>query len=876
MFFQGTHAGLAGKTVRFTLKFGDFFDEWPFSEETVLEHVLKLRPGDPMIGVRPHELPGSVLVGSESATPFSRWLAAMIVVFLRLAGEPVFKARVVSSSGNAIVFAVEWGRQTVFNNAIQLALRHLLSWIKPGLFPENPARLAKNMDDWLSAVTPGGLPFNTTCFVEAALRRNIPVSYSLFTGTVKLGWGKNSVRMERSFTDGTSVIAARIARQKFNTTPLLQLNKIPVPSGSLAINREQAIGCAMKLGWPVVIKHSTCDQGVGVVTRITGKDSLLRAFDKALQLSPQGVIIEKHIEGEDFRLLVVGGRMLAAAKRTPGGVTGDGKSTVRELLQTLNADPQRGSKKDSLLISIDFDDEAAKCLREQGLTIDSVPENGNFVRLRGTANISTGGTAFDVTGMVHPDNRMVAERAARLVGLDIAGIDFISPDITKSWHEAGGSILEVNAQPGLRVHWISSCGRDVHGEVIDWLFREKSSRIPIAAITGTNGKSTTAMMLNHIWKETGMVSGVCTTGGVWIGEELVSTMNLSGFPGGKIILEDPAVEAAVIEMPRKGLIYMGHPCDRYDVAAMLNVQDDHIGVDGINSLEEMASLKAEVIERATKAVVVNAEDSLCLGVLGRCSAPMQIFVSRDPSLPVLLEHLDRGGFGVFTADCNGTDWIVFAEGKNETPVMPIDEIPATLNGILRYNQSNAMFAAALAWAHGIGFDDIRRGLSSFSISMENNPGRYNFVEGFEFRVLLDYAHNPDGVRELCGVVSELSVKGKRRIYNQYLGNRHKAHIDAAAPFLATAFDSFLLGCDRGRVLKNPEWAGNDPEGEMIGYTRSRLLSEGVQPDAILTEKDPEKAIHLILQSAEPGDLVVLLAEPRLAIPLLKKRLAADR
>lgn len=875
-FYPGAYSGLCGKTAMFTLTFGDFFEEWPFSGELVLEKLSRLRPGDPLIGIKVSELPGSVLLASEGTTLFSRWLAALIVVFLRLAGDPVFKARVVSSSGNSMLFAVEWGRQTIFSNALHLSLRHFLSWIKPGLFPENPKRLAKELDEWLTAVKPGGLPFNTCCFTAAALTRNIPVSFTTLTNTCRLGWGSNSVRMERSFTDGTGVIAARIAKQKYNTSPFLQQNRVPVPPGSLVMNREQALSCALQLGWPVVVKPSNQDQGVGVVPGITAKDVFFKAFEQALRLSPGGVIVERHIEGDDFRLLVVGGKMLAAAKRTPGGVTGDGKSSVSELLTSLNADPRRGKGTDSLLITIEIDDEAMMCLLKQGMTIDSIPEKGCFVRLRGTANICKGGTAVDVTGIVHPDNRMLAERAARLVGLDIAGIDFISSDISDSWHETGGCVIEVNAQPGLRVHWICESGRDIHGEIVDWLFTGKSSRIPTAAITGTNGKSTTALMLHHIWKETGKVSGVCTTSGVWIGDELVSDRNLSGFPGGRILLEDPGVEAAVIEMPRKGLVVMGHPCDRYDVAAFLNVQDDHIGVDGINSMEEMLLLKAEVLERATNAVVVNAEDALCLKALGRVPDLRHILVSMERSNPALTEHLERGGAGVFRGSRGGMPWIVFADSNGEIPVLPLDEIPATMNGLLRYNQSNALFAAALAWAQDLEPDNVRRALSTFSNSIDNNPGRYNFLEGFDFQVLLEYAHNPDGVKELCEVVSMLPVKGKRRLLNQHIGNRHKSHIDLTAPFLAGTFDIFVIGCDQGRILKNPQWAGVDPEAIMLEYSRTCLISQGVRSDVIFQEKDQEKAITMILDSAEPGDLVVLLVEPSLAIPLLKKRLAGYR
>jgi cyanophycin synthetase len=289
--------------------------------------------------------------------------------------------------------------------------------------------------------------------------------------------------------------------------------------------------------------------------------------------------------------------------------------TAAELLAQLNADPRRGSGKRSMLIRIELDAEATESLSSQGLLPDSIPAPGQFVPLRRSANISMGGTAEDVTSVIHPDNRALAIRAARMLELDIAGVDFLCPDITKSWRQVGGAICEVNAQPGFRVHWLAQPDRDLNGEVLEWLFQNNSPRIPTTAITGTNGKSTVARMLHHVWTANGTTAGVCTTNGTWVGQELIHHENLSGLPGASMLLKDSSVEAAVLELPRKGLIKFGHPCDHYDVAALLNVQDDHIGVDGVNTLQQMAVLKAEVLKRAKQAVVVNAEDPICLGVL---------------------------------------------------------------------------------------------------------------------------------------------------------------------------------------------------------------------------------------------------------------------
>ncbi len=849
-----------------TLRFHDVIEDWAIPDDYIRDQALLLRLAEPLFGIGSEDWPDAFLVASDVTFSLARWAAALTIAFQRWARDPVGEGRVVSVSGHSIILALPWEREPIFKSALQFALRHLLCWAQPGSISEGFGKLSKEFDEWLLKVQPGGLSPNSMRFAMAASQRRIPVSVSVSTGTIRLGWGINALRMDSSFTDSTSVIAARIARNKFQATPFLQQNGVPVPPGFMVFNREQALARATQLGWPVVVKPSDQDQGAGVVPAIGDKDALYYAFDNAFKFSPGGVIVEKQIAGEDHRMLVVGGKLLMATRRIPAGVIGDGINNINFLVKEVNTDPRRGTGKRSLLIALTLDDEARRCLREQGLIPESVPDKGRFVRLRYTANISTGGTAVDVTAMVHPDNRSVAERAARLVGIDIAGVDFLCPDIARSWREVGGKVLEVNAQPGFRPHWISAPDRDINGEIIDWLFREKPARIPTAAITGTNGKSTTALMLHHIWMTAGKNSGVCTTSGVWIGHDIISDDNLSGYPGARILLEDSSVEAAVIEMPRKGLIVFGHPCDRYDVAALLNIQDDHIGVDGINSIEEMARLKAGVLQRASKAIVINAEDLLCLAMREHTSAQQHILVARNSSIPALQEHLSKGGAGVFAEEYNGASWIFLAEGAVQSPLISLKEIPATMNGLLRFNEINALFAAALAWAQGIPTEIIRKALATFSNTPEQNPGRFNFIEGYEFQVLLDFAHNPDGVRELCEMVSKLQVTGRRRLLNLNIGNRHRTHLDKTALYLARTFNYFVLGCDSDRVHKNIEWAGDDPIKKMLEYGRMCLLAQGVSQDVITTERDKAEAVKQIMADAQPGDLLVILADPWEILP----------
>ena len=446
--------------------------------------------------------------------------------------------------------------------------------------------------------------------------------------------------------------------------------------------------------------------------------------------------------------------------------------------------------------------------------------------------------------LVHPDNIALAVRAARIVGLDIAGVDFLCPDISRSWRDVGGAICEVNAQPGLRPHWLADPARDINGEILDILFGGRPARVPTAAVAGTNGKTTTAEMLHRIWSAAGRRTGVCTTARVRIGDEIVSTDNLSGQPGARIILNDPGVQAAVMEMPRKGLIYFGHHCDRYDVAALLNVQDDHIGVDGIDTIEQIAELKAEVLERATEAIVVNAEDPLCLAMRARAGTGRHILVARKAAVDVVGEHRRRGGEAVFLADRGGRPWIILAAGGAETELMPVHDVPATLNGMLPFNETNALFAAALAWAQGVETDTIRDALSSFHNSAEENPGRYNFIGGMPFDVLVDFAHNPDGVRGICSVASALPSRG---------GVCSAASTSAAAtrgisrrwlrcsPPLSTNSSSAVTPW---RSAHAPTTPASDPAATMVARPRELLLNQRVDPSLItLRGGSPRRSPH---------------------------------
>ncbi len=872
-FFSGCQAGLNDKTAVVEIAVQGVYAAPDLVAERWRTGAEHLCPAEPLWGMNAIGWPGAFLKASEapsdsnSVTDFASWMVALTVALQRWAREPVWQGRVLSFSGGVLRLALPYQREAIFKAALQLGLQHLMLWAAYPLSSPEHAKLGRQLTAWLAAVQGGGTAPNTLRFFAAARQREMPAE--VFLGVLRVGQGCQTELLDSSFTGRTSNMATRLAHSKTLTNQLLLSACIAVPPSATVASFEQALAVAQKMGWPVVVKPSNQEQGLGVRPSIRDEKTLKAAYEAASKYSPGAVIVEKHVQGDDHRMLVVGGRLSMVTKRLPGSVLGDGDSTVRALLMRLNADPLRGSDKRSLMMRIELDETALTCLTEQGMTPDSVPEAGQRVLLRRTANVGTGGTVQDVTHVVHPDNRLLAERAARTIGLDIAGVDFLCPDITRSWRDVGGAICEVNAQPGFRPHWLGDPTRDVNGEIVDWLFQGKSARIPTAAIAGTNGKSTTAQMLHHIWMHTGKTSGLSSSQGVWVGHDLATDANLSGCPGARMLLNDPAVEAAVMEMPRKGLLVFGHACDRYDVAALLNVQDDHIGVDGIASLQAMAELKAQVLQRATQAVVINADDPLCMAVRHRAGTQRYILVALEGDNPAVRAHLAQDGEAVFIQRHQASPWVVLAKGAVLTPLMPLYDIPATMNGLLRFNESNALFAAALAWAQGVELAVIRAALGSFANTAEQNPGRYNLIEGFPFQVLLDHGHNPDGVRELCEVVSRMPVKGQRHFLNQKLGNRHKAHFIELSPDLSKTFDYFVLSCDSDLVKKCLDYAGDDPVNVMFSIHAQALLSQGVATARIAQDSDKKLAMCKAFARAKPGDLVVLLADPLTALPWLE-------
>lgn len=553
----------------------------------------------------------------------------------------------------------------------------------------------------------------TTALKREAERRGIPC-YRLNDNdrVIQLGQGARQIRTRETLTGHSSTLASSIAQSKARTQRMLLDIGLPVPRQIWARSEGEAIRAADQLGYPVVVKPDDRGKGLAVSVGLKDRQAVIAAFRKASGVSAS-VLVERNIPGDDHRLLVVDGRLVAGAKRIPGQVMGDGRSTVEELVAILNRDPRRGVGFEKVLTRIELDDEADRKLSEAGLTRTSIPELGQQVILRGTANLSTGGTSFDVTGVVHPDNRRAAERAARVVGLDIAGVDFITTDISRSWREVGGAIIEINQSPGPRPHWAADGSPAITPIIMDSIVPPGSpTRVPIAAIAGSYGKTSTARLVAHVLGLDGRKVGSATSRDARIGQDVIAVGDFAGANGAKMLTLDPAVEAMVLEFGRMSLIAGGLFIDRCDVGAVLNLSTDHVGVGGIGSIEGLAATNRLVVAHATKMAVLNADDPHCAGLAGTLKAKRVCLVTMSPS-HALVQHHVAGGQPAVWLDDSGTPEIVLQDGEAPRRLVALAELPFTGSRRTPHDIESSMFAAAIAYGLGEPLESIATGLRSF-------------------------------------------------------------------------------------------------------------------------------------------------------------------
>lgn len=801
--------------------------------------------------------PGGFIRRLRDGTWFGHITEHVALEFQCLAGTPVTYGKT-RSTGRPGVYHVVYSfeDERVGRRAGELALRYLCSLLPEGhpdrVFPapmleqeiEELARLAERV-----ALGP-----STRSIVEEAKKRGIPTLRLNNQSLVQLGWGVHQQRIQATVTSRTKHIAVDIAQDKSLTASLLERAGLPVPKHERADTADEAVEIAERLGFPVVVKPMDLSHGRGVALNLMDAAQVREAFEKAYELSSD-VLIEQYFHGNDHRVLVIDGHVVAVAERVPGHVVGDGKHNIGELLEILNRDPRRGVGHEKVLTRIEIDHQAERLLKLAGYTLQSVLKEGEVFALRSTGNLSTGGTAVDRTAVIHPDNAEIAERAAKVIGLDVAGIDLICRDISKSVREHGGVIVEVNAAPGFRMHVSPTSGtpRNVAAPVIDMLFPNGApARIPMAAITGTNGKTTTARMAAHILKMSGKRVGLTTTDGIYIDGERILKGDMTGPWSARVVLTDPTVEAAVLETARGGILREGLGWDRCDVGCVLNVSADHLGLAGVDTLSDLAFVKRLVVEvvHDNGTSVLNADDPLVAAMAEKAEGRVMYF-SRSASNELVREHVKKGGrAAVIEQGVNG-DMLALYDGDRHIPVTWTHLIPATLEGKAKFNVENALAAAAITYSMGCSLEHIRQGLRTFTTSFFQAPGRCNIFDEHPFRVIVDYGHNPAAMTMMTDLVKNLRHKRAIGAVN-CAGDRRDQDVMEIGRIAGSVFDTL--------IVKEDEHLRGRAPGEIAALIRKGAELAGMSPDRIFERLKEKDAVDYALGLAQPGDLVVLFAD----------------
>jgi cyanophycin synthetase len=737
---------------------------------------------------------------------------------------------------------------------------------------------------------------STQAILDEAASRDIPYIRLDRHSLVQLGLGVHQQRIRATMTSRTSGIAVDIASDKSLTNRLLDSAGLPVPRSQVVTTEEETVAAARRLGFPCVVKPLDGNHGRGVHLDLRSEDQVRAAFRGALAESRSGdLVVETYVSGNDYRCLVIGGKVAAIAERVPASVTADGEHTVRELVEIANQDPRRGIGHEKVLTRIRLDESAEDLVRAQGFGLDDRPPKGTRIKLALTGNMSTGGTSIDRTIEAHPDNVEIAETAAQVVGLDVAGIDFICPDIATPVRETGGAIVEVNAAPGFRMHTHPTEGEPqyVARPVIDGLFPPGSpSRIPIIAVTGTNGKTTTVRMIAHIMKLMGRRVGLTSTDGIVIDGRLTKKGDMSGPKSAQMVLQNPKVDTAVFEVARGGILREGLGYDRNDVAVVTNVTGDHLGLGGISSLGQLANVKGVVVEAVPRSgsAVLNADDSHVYRMGRHCAGRVVLFSMStekgEDGFDRVDGHTSRGGAAFCLERAAEGELIVLKHGPRKMPVLYTHLIPATFGGKARMNIANALAAAAAAWAAGAHLHDIRQGLRTFSTSFFQAPGRLNLLDVGGIRVVIDYCHNVDGMRQLADFVERMMAepvsvagrvaavpaddsrnggRGPRRGRAIGVigipGDRRDDDQQEYGAIAATAFDEIVVREDKNLRGRGPgESAGNVVDG--VRAARSSGSARTAKVEKVL---DETAAVRLALRRAAPGDLVVCCVDDAVGV-----------
>lgn len=741
--------------------------------------------------------------------------------------------------------AVEYIEETVGRQSLELAER-----LVSALVLNQPLDISSEVAQLRELAQDVCLGPSTRSIVDAAKRRGIPFVRLNSNSLVQLGYGSMQRRICTAETDRTSAIAESIAQDKELTRRLLSSAGIPVPFGRNVENAEDAWEAAQDVGLPVVVKPQCGNHGRGVATNLSTRQEVEAAYAAALE-EESTIIVENFIEGDDYRLLVVGDRLVAAARRVPAHVIGDGVSTIRQLIEIVNRDPRRSDGHATVLSFIKIDAVAEGVLQQQGFTADSIPPLNQMVLIRRNANLSTGGMAIDVTAQVHPEVAARAIEAAQIVGLDIAGIDIVSKNISKSLESQNAAIVEVNAGPGLRMHLEPSEGKPqpVGEAIVDMLFPQQSSgRIPVIAVTGVNGKTTTTRLIAHIMTIQGKRVGLTTTDGVYVMGRRIDKDDCSGPKSAKRILCNPLIDAAVLETARGGILREGLAFDQCDVAVVTNIgEGDHLGLNNIHTIEQLADVKRTIVDVVGKNghAVLNADDPLVVAMAPKCPGAV-VFFSHSPDNPHLLERRRAGARVVFIRDQS----LILAHGDSEFSLISLDRIPMTHGGRIRFQIENVMAAAAATWAQGIPAQVIRAGLESFDPCMGGSPGRFNVVEFGGATVIVDYGHNPSALKNVLSAISGYECKRRIALYST-AGDRRDEDMIRQGQMLGHFFDRIILY--EGAYVR-----GREPGSITQMFREGMAIGARVRDYACFATWS--EAANCVLSEIQVGDLVLIQAD----------------